>query len=104
MLFGFKDYDLNGPESLTFHDVARIIGDERGKPVTYIPITREAAESAMKEQGMPDWSAHALAEIQALFGTGAYADVLPDSERLLNRKPRTFAQFVRDFVTVFAPG
>lgn len=64
MLFGFKDYDLNGPESLTFHDVARTIGDERGKLVTY---------------------------------------VLPDSERLLNRKPRTFSRFVRDFVTVFAP-
>ena len=95
-------YDLTGPESLTFHDVARIIGDERGRPVSYIPITREAAESAMKEQGMPDWSAHALAEIQALFGTGAYADVLPDADNLLGRKPRTFAQFVRDHVAMFA--
>ena len=95
--------DLTGPEGLTFHDVARIIGDERGKPVTYVPITAEAAENAMKEQGMPDWSAHALAEIQALFGSGAYADVLPDSERLLGRKPRTFAQFVRDHVSAFAP-
>ena len=95
-------YDLTGPESLTFHDVAEIIGDARGKPVAYIPITREAAESAMKEQGMPDWSAHALAEIQALFGTGAYADVLPDAENLLGRKPRTFAQFVRDHVAMFA--
>ena len=98
-----RDYDLTGPDGLTFHDVARIIGDERGKPVTYVPITQEAAENAMKEQGMPDWSAHALAEIQALFGSGAYADVLPDSERLLGRKPRTFAQFVRDHVSAFAP-
>ena len=98
-----ETYDLTGPESLTFHDVARIIGDVRGKPVTYVPITREAAESAMKEQGMPDWSANALGEIQALFGSGAYAGVLPDSERLLNRKPRNFEQFTRDFVGMFKP-
>ena len=94
-------YDLTGPEGLTFHDVARIIGEARGKPVTYVPITREAAESAMKEQGMPDWAANALGEIQELFGSGAYANVLPDSGRLLGRKPRTFEQFARDFVSAF---
>ncbi len=97
-----QDYDLTGPESLTFHDVARIIGEVRGKPVTFVPIPQEVAENAMREQGMPDWSAHALAEIQALFGTGAYADVLPDAERLLGRKPRTFAQFVQDHVRAFS--
>ena len=98
-----KVYDLTGPEGLTFHDVARIIGDARGKPVTYVPISQDAAESAMQEQGMPDWDARALAEIQALFGSGAYADVLPDAERLLGRKPRTFAEFAEDFVSAFAP-
>ncbi len=96
-----KTYDLTGPESLTFHDVARIIGDERGKAVTYVPITPEAAEAAMREQGMPEWSARALAEIQALFGTGAYADVLPDAEQLLGRKPRSFTEFVRDHIEAF---
>ncbi len=98
-----RDYDLTGPESLTFHDVARIIGEARGKPVTYVAITEQDAEDAMKAQGMPDWSAHALAEIQALFGTGAYAEVLPDAERLLGRRLRTFAQFARDHVDLFAP-
>ncbi|MDJ0709551.1 MAG: SDR family oxidoreductase [Woeseiaceae bacterium] len=98
-----KAYDLTGPESLTFHDVARGIGDQRGKPVTYVPVIQAAAEAAMKEQGMPEWSAHALAEIQALFGTGAYADVLPDAERLLGRKPRSFTEFVRDHLEVFMP-
>lgn len=98
-----KAYDLTGPESLTFHDVARIIGAERGKDVTYLAITPQAAEAAMKEQGMPDWSAHALAEIQALFGSGAYAAVLPDAERLLGRRPRAFTDFVRDHINAFAP-
>ena len=94
-------YDLTGPEGLSFHDVARIIGEERGRPVSYVPVTREDAEQAMLQQGMPAWSARALAEIQALFGTGAYADVLPDTERLLGRKPIAFREFVRDHVAAF---
>ena len=77
-----QTYDLSGPESLSVHAVAGVIGDVRGHPVTYFPVPMEAAEAAMKEQGMPDWNAHALAEIQAVFPTGAYADVLPDAERL----------------------
>lgn len=96
-----KAYDLTGPESLSFNEVANIIGDVRGKPVTYIPIAQEAAEAAMKEQGMPEWSAHVLAEISAVFGTGVAAEVLPDAERLLGRKPTTFRQFVEDHAAVF---
>ena len=96
-------YDLTGPESLGFHEMATIIGEERGKTVTYVPIAREAAEQAMLEQGMPQWDARALAEIQALFGTGAYGDVLPDTERLLGRKPIPFRQFVKDYISAFKP-
>lgn len=96
-----KVYELTGPESLDFHEVATIIGDVRGKPVTYVPVTVAAAEAAMKEQGMPEWSAKVLAEIQGVFSTGAYAAVLPDAERLLGRKPRTFREFVEDNVKLF---
>lgn len=97
-----KNYDLTGPESLNFHDVAAIIGEVRGRPVTYTPVTPEAAQAAMSDQGMDTWSAHALAEIQALFGTGAYADVLPDAATILGREPRRFEDFIRSHVSAFA--
>lgn len=98
-----KTYDLTGPESLTFEDVARILGNVRGSPVSYTAISREAAEAAMKDAGMPEWSAHALAEIQALFATGAYADVHPDAATLLNRPLRRFIDFARDHESAFSP-
>ncbi|WP_299404781.1 SDR family oxidoreductase [uncultured Roseobacter sp.] len=91
-----KAYDLTGPESLSFHDIADILSAVRGAPVNYTPITPDQMEAALKEAGMPEWSAHALAEIQALFATGAYSDVLPDAERLLGRPPRSFRQFAED--------
>ncbi|MBO9410794.1 MULTISPECIES: SDR family oxidoreductase [unclassified Ruegeria] len=96
-----KTYDLTGPESITFHDVARIIADVRGAPVEYVPITPEAAEQAMRDQGMPEWSAHSLAEIQALFATGQYAQVTEDAERLLARAPRSFRDFATDHKGAF---
>lgn len=97
-------YDLTGPESLSFNDVAAIIGEERGEPVSFVPVPQEVAEQAMLQQGMDAWSARALAEIQALFGTGAYADVLPDTEQLLKRTPTSFRQFVRDYKPAFVAG
>ncbi|WP_299869708.1 SDR family oxidoreductase [uncultured Hoeflea sp.] len=93
-----RTYDLTGPESLNFHDVARIIGDVRGDAVEYIPVTPEQMEAALRKMGLPAWSAHALAEIQALFATGAYSDPLPDAERLLGRAPTPFRQFAQDHV------
>ncbi|MBO9436940.1 SDR family oxidoreductase [Ruegeria sp. R13_0] len=96
-----KTYDLTGPESLSFHDVARIIADVRGAPVEYVPITQEAAEHEMRDQGMPEWSAHSLAEIQALFATGQYAQVTEDSQRLLGRTPRSFRDFATDHKDAF---
>lgn len=94
-------YDLTGPEALTFHDVARILSEVRGEPVVYQPITAEEAETAYRQAGLPAWNAHALAEIQDLFATGAYKTVLPDAERLLGRNLRTFREFAADHAEVW---
>ena len=51
--------------------------------------------------GMPEWDATALAEIQALFGTGVYAEVTDDLAKLLGRRPRTFKVFAQDFAEAF---
>ncbi|MEL6977320.1 MAG: SDR family oxidoreductase [Pseudomonadota bacterium] len=96
-----KAYDLTGTESLTFHDVAEIIADVRGAPVQYVPVSPEAAEDAMRRQGMPEWQAQVLAEIQALFATGRYADVTQDAENLLGRAPRSFRTFAEDHKSFF---
>ncbi|GLS27485.1 SDR family oxidoreductase [Marinibactrum halimedae] len=96
-----KIYDLTGPESLSFHEVAEIIGDQRGKSVSYVPISAYDARAAMMAQGMPEWTAHVLAEIQDLFATGIYADILPDTEKLLGKRATTFQQFVGSNLSLF---
>lgn len=97
-----KVYDFTGPEALSFADVAQIISDQIGKPVEYIAVPPEAAEQAMIEHGMPAWNAKALAEIQAVFATGEYADTVEDLANVLGRKPISFAEFAKDMETAFS--
>ena len=96
-----KDYDLTGPESLSFAEVAATLSEVLGKPVSYVAIPVEAAEQAMKDMGMPEWNAHALAEIQGVFATGKYADTTDDLEQILGHPGRTFRQFAEDFKVAF---
>ena len=94
-------YNLTGPESLNFHNIAEIIGELRGKPVTYVPISASRAQEAMFNQGMSEWSVKAIADLQRLFATGAFGDVLPDTEMLLGRKPTTFRKFAESHLSTF---
>ena len=97
-----RAYDITGPESISYFDVAATLSEVLGRTVTYVPVPEEAAKAAMLETGMPEWDAQALAEIQALFATGTYAEVTPDLEQLLGRRPRSFADFARDYANVFS--
>ncbi|MEM9760450.1 MAG: SDR family oxidoreductase [Pseudomonadota bacterium] len=93
-----KSYDLTGPESLDFHDVASILSDVAERAIAYTPITAADAEAGFLQAGMSEWFSKALAEIQALFATGAYAEVLPNTEHLLGRRPISFRRFAEDHV------
>lgn len=94
-------YDLTGPESLSFHDVAATLSDVLKREITYVPVSNEAARASMVENGMPEWDADVLAEIQGLFASGSYGDVEDDLATLLGRSPRTFEAFARDHATAF---
>ncbi len=97
-----REYDLTGPQSLSFFDVASTLSQELSKPVSYIPVSVEDAKAAMLENGMPGWDAHAVAELQGLLASGRYAEVVPDLENLLGRTPRAFGDFVHDYSSVFS--
>ncbi len=96
-----KAYDLTGPESISYYDVAYTLSQALKKPVTYVPVTVDAARTFMLDSGMPEWDANVVAEIQGVFATGIYAPVTDDLEQLLGHRPRTFTEFARDHVQVF---
>src|SRR5262249_42018050 len=55
-----KTYELNGPEALTYPELAAKIPQHAGRAVQYVNIPVDAQRKAMSEQGMPEWQVSAL--------------------------------------------
>ena len=94
-------YELTGPESLSYHDVAATLSKVLGKPVRYVPVSLEAAKESMLKAGMPEWNAAAVTDLYRAFATGAYARTTDTIARLTGRPPRSFEQFARDHADAF---
>lgn len=96
-----KAYDLTGPEALSCEEVAQIMSEETGKPVTFVDIPEGAAREAMVSQGMPGKLADALLELDGVYKAGYSNEVNDEVQSVIGRKPHTFRQFMRDYSECF---
>lgn len=92
-----QTYLISGPQALTFAEQAEILSKAANKQIEYVAVSQQAAESAMKDAGMDEWSAEKLAEIMAWFGEGHYTTITDTVEQVTGNKPRTFAAFATEF-------
>lgn len=96
-----KTYELNGPEALTYAELAEKISKQAERPVQYVDIPVEAQRKAMLDQGMPAWQVDALLDLQEYYmsGNGGAVDsLLP---KLLERPPITIDRFLAEFAGEF---
>jgi uncharacterized protein YbjT (DUF2867 family) len=96
-----KTYELNGPEALSYAQIADKISKHAGRTVQYVDIPAEAQRKAMLDQGMPAWQVDALLNLQEYYtsGKGGMVDqVLPS---LLGRPPITMDRFLSEFAGEF---
>lgn len=96
-----KIYELNGPEALSYPELAAKISKHAGRPTQYLDIPSEAQRKAMLDQGMPAWQADALLDLQAYYIGGRGGDVDDLLRRLLGRAPITMDQFLAEFAGEF---
>jgi uncharacterized protein YbjT (DUF2867 family) len=96
-----KAYDITGPESLSYHDVAKTLSAVLGKPVKYVEVPAAAAVDAMLKTGMPEWNARAVGELYTAFVERGYAEITSAIEEITGRAPTSFEQFARDHASVF---
>ena len=96
-----KIYELNGPEALTYTELAARISKAAGREVKYVDIPMEAQRKAMLEQQMPEWLVNALLELQEYYlgGQGGRVDGL--LQDLLGRPPITMDQFLQGYAGEF---
>ena len=96
-----KLYTFTGV-STTFGDFANVIGEVLGKPITYVAVTLEQAEAAMKARNLPDWLVAHLVSIARAGGKGAFSKENTQPIRdIVERAPITTRQFAQDYKGAF---
>jgi len=92
--------ELTGPAALDYNTVAAIISRELGRPVTYVPVSPEAAGEGARRHGADEWTAKAITEFSFASSRG-WGDYTTDNvAKLTGHRPRSLEDFVRD---VLAP-
>lgn len=94
--------EYTGPQS-NYANFARDFSEVLGKPVTYIGVTYEQAEQALKSRGLPDWLIHHQLTIARLAAKHGFSTEHTKPIRdILGREPITTKQFVQDYKAAFS--
>lgn len=92
---GKRTLEVTGPEILTHADVAKIVTEVTGRPLTYVPITVAEEIAGMVKAGLPEPVAQLYASFSAGIAQGELAVQTSAVADLTGRAATT----VRDFLT-----
>ena len=96
-----KTYEYTGVRS-SFGEFAKNFSELLGRPITYVELSLEQAEQAMKGRGMPDWLvAHQIAVARAAAKGGFSNENTQPILEILGRSPLTIKQFIEDHKAAF---
>ncbi|HEX2612077.1 MAG TPA: SDR family oxidoreductase [Fibrobacteria bacterium] len=90
-------FTLTGPELLTHADVAKILSETLGKPVTFHDTTPEDLRKTLLSWGVPADYTELLVTLLGFLKAG-YTAVQNDSvKQILGREPGDFRTYAKDF-------
>jgi uncharacterized protein YbjT (DUF2867 family) len=97
-----RDIEYSGKQS-SYAAFAKDFSDVLGKTITYIGVTFEHAEAALKARGLPDWLINHQLTIARLAAKGGFsADNSKALTDILGREPISTRQFVQDHKAAFS--
>ncbi|WP_018635170.1 SDR family oxidoreductase [Parafrankia elaeagni] len=88
-------YSLTGPEAPTLHDVAALLAETTGRPITYRPETVAEAYASRAVHGAPGWQVDAWVSTYTAIAAGELAAVTDDVPALTGRPATSFAELLR---------
>jgi len=97
-------YDLTGPEALTFDQMADELSRATGKKIAYVHVPPDYARKHLLQLSMPRWLVDDMIVLCASFREGYGAAVSTAVRDVTQRAPRSFADFARDYASVFREG
>lgn len=96
-----QTYELNGPEALSYSELAEKIAKHSGRDVQYVDIPAEKQRQALLDRGLPEWHADAVLDLQAYYLKGKGGKIDGQLEQLIGRPPITMDQFLAEFANAF---
>jgi uncharacterized protein YbjT (DUF2867 family) len=88
-----REYDLTGPEALTYEEVAEILAKASGRPVRHVDADVDQHRAHFARSGRPDpWIDHMM-HLFVLVRAGVFDGVTDDVQRLTGHAPRTLAAY-----------
>jgi NAD(P)H dehydrogenase (quinone) len=76
-------------------EIAKIISEVSGRPVTYHSLTEEQMVAGARAIGMPEPAIGYMTVLYGVVRAGYAAGVTPDFEKVMGRKPITFKNFAQ---------
>ena len=91
-----KIYTPTGATSINFTEAAKIISEEIGKEVTYVPVTFEQVREAILGFGWGEWGAQIMHDYSKAYSENWGNFVNDDVEAVTGKKSRDFRTFVKE--------
>jgi uncharacterized protein YbjT (DUF2867 family) len=97
-----KAYILTGPRAVDFAEIAKLIGQARGRNVGFTPLPAFVARLAMPHAtGMPRWYANLVIDLFVALNKGAQTPITDSVYRLTGAQPRTVEAFLKENAAAF---
>ncbi|WP_207513943.1 SDR family oxidoreductase [Longitalea luteola] len=97
-----KTYNITGGESLTHYEMAAIFSAELGRNISFIDVSSQQMEGALRAAGFPEWQLMGLIEDYAHYARGEAAAVYDTVKAVTGSQPVSFRQFVHDHQALFS--
>ena len=96
-----KIYPLTGPEALTMEEVAQKLSAATGRQIKYVNVAPEEAKKTQLSNGVPQYTADALAELFAERRKGKESKVHRVIEGIIGRRATSFDDFALRNAAIF---
>lgn len=89
-----KSYVLTGPEAHSDAEVASMVGEIIGKPISFVNLTSEQYAGGMKASGSPDWMIDHMVVLEGIKANGWAETVSPDYTEITGQSAESMFSYL----------
>lgn len=99
---GNQTLTLTGPQALAASEIAALLSEATGKPLSVVPVSDEQLAEGIRAAGLPDFVVSMLVSADANIRAGNFDLVTDDFETLTGAEPQTLRNFLTEHRSRFS--